>query len=478
MVVLRLGVERPGTGRRAEAVLDAAVVALDLGAVAIDRHPADRINRQVGRQTTGQGPLDDRIYTHRIPDVLEALLAGVAKLALRQIIQRRKPGCLGHENLAGDRSPGDPRGQVHGGAEPIRPARDRRTGVHSHAYAGKAVLSTDLGREVAGQQYALGGVGGAKHQGVADSLDLGGIVGVQHRTGLAHEVIDQVRRPLVAMGFGQRGEPGEVCEKEGLRSGRTHALDDDLLRYDLPPTFCRSPLHMAAGASMSTSAKNWDNHVVEAEEVARRAGFQDLCVRIIERAQLQPGDVVADIGAGTDLLSLPVAQRTTSVWAIDIAPAMRDYLRAKAASAGVENINAVVASAVSLPLVDESVDLVVSNYCFHHLKDPDKAEALREAARVLRPGGRLVFGDMMFRPSLNDPRDRRVASSKVKAMIRMGPAGLLRLAKNGARFATARWEKPARPQWWEQALVDHGFVDVSVQTLPHEGGIASARKPA
>ncbi len=229
---------------------------------------------------------------------------------------------------------------------------------------------------------------------------------------------------------------------------------------------------------MSTSAKNWDNHVVEAEEVARRAGFQDLCVRIIERAQLQPGDVVADIGAGTGLLSLPIAQRTTLVWAIDIAPAMRDYLRAKAASAGVENINAVVASAVSLPLVDESVDLVVSNYCFHHLSDPDKAVALREAARVLRPGGRLVFADMMFRPSLNDPRDRRVVSSKVKAMIRKGPAGLLRLAKNGARFATARWEKPARPQWWEQALIDQGFIDVSVQALPHEGGIASARKPA
>lgn len=228
---------------------------------------------------------------------------------------------------------------------------------------------------------------------------------------------------------------------------------------------------------MSTPTKNWDNHVIDAEEVARRAGFQDLCARIIERAELQPSDVVVDVGAGTGLLSLPIAQRASSVWAIDIAPAMRDYLAAKAASAGLENINAAVGSAVSLPLVDEAADLVVSNYCFHHLSDRDKATALREVARVLRPGGRLVFADMMFRPSLSDPRDRRVVSSKVRAMVRKGPAGVLRLAKNGARFATARWEKPARPQWWEQALLDQGFIDVSVQALPHEGGIATARKP-
>lgn len=62
-------------------------------------------------------------------------------------------------------------------------------------------------------------------------------------------------------------------------------------------------------------------------------------------------------------------------------------------------------------------------------------------------------------------------------MLRKGPGGVFRLAKNGARFATARWEKPARPQWWEEALRAEGFVEVAVETLHHEGGIASARKP-
>lgn len=229
---------------------------------------------------------------------------------------------------------------------------------------------------------------------------------------------------------------------------------------------------------MGVLIKDWDNHVVEAEEVARRAGFKDLRARIIDRSALQPSDVVVDVGCGTGLLSLPISETVTSVWAIDIAPAMCDYLAAKAASAGLENVNTAVASAVSLPLVDESAHLVVSNYCFHHLSDPHKRLALGECFRVLRPGGRLVFGDMMFRPSLIEARDRRVVSSKVRAMLRKGPAGAVRLAKNGARYATARWEQPARAEWWEQALAKEGFVEVVVETLVHEGGVASARKPA
>jgi ubiquinone/menaquinone biosynthesis C-methylase UbiE len=228
---------------------------------------------------------------------------------------------------------------------------------------------------------------------------------------------------------------------------------------------------------MGVLAKDWDQHVTEAEEVARLPGFQHLRDQIIARAEPAAQDEVVDIGAGTGLLSLALAEQVRQVWALDIAPAMGDYLRAKAASAGLDNVHAATASAISLPLVDDSADLVVSNYCFHHLSDADKLQALREARRVLRPGGRLVFGDMMFRPALSDARDRRVVADKVRAMLRKGPAGVVRLAKNGARFATARWEKPARPQWWEAALAEAGFLDIHVETLPHEGGIASARKP-
>lgn len=228
---------------------------------------------------------------------------------------------------------------------------------------------------------------------------------------------------------------------------------------------------------MTTASKNWDAYVAHAEEVARSAGFRHLRDRIIELARPQADDVVVDVGSGTGLLTLPLAERTSRVWAVDIAPRMGEYVRSKAASAGAENVEIVTASAVSLPLVDEAATLVVSNYCFHHLDDDGKRVALREAYRVLKPGGRLVFGDMMFRVSVGDARDRQVVKDKVRGMLRKGPAGVVRLVKNAARFAGRRWEHPARAGWWEAALRDAGFVEVRLEVLAHEGGVAAAKRP-
>lgn len=228
---------------------------------------------------------------------------------------------------------------------------------------------------------------------------------------------------------------------------------------------------------MVTMEKQWDAHVIDAEEVARTPGFCDLRERLLALASPQAGDVVVDVGAGTGLLSLALAEQGLEVWAVDISPAMCDYLRSKAASAGHEQLRVCVGSAVSLPLVDRSADLVVSNYCFHHLSDDDKRRALAEVRRVLRPGGRLVFGDMMFTLRLVEPRDRKVVVDKVRAMVRKGPAGVVRLARNGLRLAGGRWEHPAAAAWWEAELAASGFEDVRVDVLAHEGGIAVARRP-
>jgi ubiquinone/menaquinone biosynthesis C-methylase UbiE len=211
--------------------------------------------------------------------------------------------------------------------------------------------------------------------------------------------------------------------------------------------------------------------------VARGAGFRNLRDRVIELAQPQAGQTVVDVGAGTGLLALAFAERGAQVWAIDSSRAMSDYLRVKASSAELQNIETVVASAVSLPLVDGIADLVVSNYCLHELRHADKVRALAEARRVLKPGGRLVIGDMMFSLNPTQARDRRVVAGKLRELAGRGLPGLWRLLKNAFRLASGRWEYPANAAWWHEALKRSGFQRVRIELLAHEGGVAVAEAP-
>lgn len=224
------------------------------------------------------------------------------------------------------------------------------------------------------------------------------------------------------------------------------------------------------------SDKDWNDYVAHGETIARGAGFRHLRDSILERASIRPGETVLDVGSGTGLLTLPSAAVAEKVWAVDISSGMCGYLDTKARSAGLVNVEPVVASAASIPLVDEVVDVAVSNYCFHHLDAAGKMSALAEVHRVLAPGGRLVLGDMMFSLQMSDDRNRQVLRSKIRAMLAKGPAGVLRLVRNGIRVLSGRWEKPATPEWWRGALADAGFEAVRVEALDHEGGIASARK--
>jgi ubiquinone/menaquinone biosynthesis C-methylase UbiE len=229
---------------------------------------------------------------------------------------------------------------------------------------------------------------------------------------------------------------------------------------------------------MVLGRKNWDGHVGDAEQVARGTGLQALRDRIVELAKPAPGKVVVDLGAGTGLLTLALANGVKKVWAVDSSRAMGEYLQVKAESAEVDNVRVVLASVTSVPLVDGIADLVLSNYCLHEMPSRDKRRALSEAFRLLRPGGRLVLGDMMFSLNPSSPRDRRIVGEKLREIGRRGLPGLVRLLKNALRLLSGRWEHPETAAWWRAALEQCGFEQVAIELLRHEGGIASAVRPA
>jgi ubiquinone/menaquinone biosynthesis C-methylase UbiE len=212
--------------------------------------------------------------------------------------------------------------------------------------------------------------------------------------------------------------------------------------------------------------------------MAASPGFQALRDLILKLARLSASDRLLDVGAGTGLLAQAAAPHVARVIAIDASPVMCRRLEQKFADLQLTNARVLLNDATKLQLPESTVDIVVSNYCLHHLRDSDKGLALAEIRRVLRPGGRLVFADMMFHIGVADRRDRAVIALMVRRMVLHGPSGFLRLLKNAMRILTGRWEYPAGVGWWRKALVEAGFIEVSVHALVHEGGIALARKPS
>ena len=121
---------------------------------------------------------------------------------------------------------------------------------------------------------------------------------------------------------------------------------------------------------------------------------------------LRPGDQVVDVGCGAGIDSL-IASRMVGpagdVIGVDMTPAMLDKARRAATEAGIENAAFRQGMAEALPVTDGWADVVISNGALNLM--PDKAAALREMARVLKPRGRLQVGDILVQSPV--PEDAR-----------------------------------------------------------------------
>jgi ubiquinone/menaquinone biosynthesis C-methylase UbiE len=132
-----------------------------------------------------------------------------------------------------------------------------------------------------------------------------------------------------------------------------------------------------------TVAPQWDN---------LREGFFSEAVRkkAFFVAGLMPGKLAADIGAGSGFVAEGLVKSGIRVIAVDRSEAMLEEMNRKfGAGAAVEYR---IGEAESLPLEDRSVDYVFANMCLHHVESP--SAAIREMARILKSGGRLVITDL------------------------------------------------------------------------------------
>ena len=176
-------------------------------------------------------------------------------------------------------------------------------------------------------------------------------------------------------------------------------------------------------------------------------------------ADLHDGDVVLDLGSGAGADVLISARRVAPsgrAIGLDMTDEMLDLARSNAAAAGVTNAEFVKGYLEQLPLPDASVDVVISN-CVINLSG-DKPAVLREAARVLRPGGRFAVSDVIADTDMDDATRADMA------------------AWTGCVAGALTREE------FERSLADAGLVDVEIRETHrvHEhaaAAIVRARKP-
>jgi len=212
----------------------------------------------------------------------------------------------------------------------------------------------------------------------------------------------------------------------------------------LEPTDARWPL-----IRLAREAPDEEGDLARLEDLLRmRADRQALNERLLEPGQswflwagalssLLPALDVADFGCGTGVLSVSMARWASRVWAIDQSEAALVQARERAAREGLSNISFLREDLHRLSLPTGERDLVVISQSLHHVESPPAV--LAEAARILKPGGKVVVLELM-------PHDERWV--------------LERLGHRHLGFA---------PETLENAMREVGFGSLSRETHAREG---------
>jgi ubiquinone/menaquinone biosynthesis C-methylase UbiE len=154
----------------------------------------------------------------------------------------------------------------------------------------------------------------------------------------------------------------------------------------------------------------------------------DLVVRF---ARPSSADLALDVSTGAGHTALALAPRVARVVATDLTREMLAVARRLAAQRGARNVEFREADVRALPFPDRSFDLVTCRTAAHHY--PELGAAVREMARVLRPGGRLVVSDTVSPPDeVADPRLRDAFAVRTQPIRFTLPKAVFLAVRTGA----------------------------------------------
>lgn len=144
---------------------------------------------------------------------------------------------------------------------------------------------------------------------------------------------------------------------------------------------------------------------------------------IVSSLGLQPGNVVADIGAGAGAFEPALAKAVSpggKVYANEIAPAFLEHIRMRMKEKRIDNVVTVLGKAADPNLPSKDVDVVLIHVVLHHIAD--RVGFLKSTATYLKPSGRIAVIDVLPIGPDRDQQERFVSKAQVKAW--MGAAGL------------------------------------------------------
>ncbi|MDM4723037.1 methyltransferase domain-containing protein [Micromonospora sp. WMMA1363] len=185
---------------------------------------------------------------------------------------------------------------------------------------------------------------------------------------------------------------------------------------------------------------------------------------------IEPGDRLLDLGCGIGEPAIRLATaHKIEIVGVSISGRQVERAHDRAVSAGLaDRLSFQLADAMDLPFPEESFDIVWALESLHHM--PDRAHVLRQATRVLRPGGRVAIGDFMLQPSADgyEAGAARVNEASKGVLSVIGRDAYLAMIREAGLVPVASEDvsRHTRPSW---VKAGERFAALREQAVPHIG---------